>query len=331
VLNIGSHQDTVPNGGLFDGMLGILLALASVCELLDQKLPFNVEVVAFEDEEGVRFNSTLVGSKAFSGTFDAGALSYRDDHGTSLAEVLLDFGLNPEKIPSIARDPQNALGYIEVHIEQGPVLERKDLPLDIVSSITGIERHAVSIRGQAGHAGTVPVHLRKDAQVAASRYVQWVDSYCKETKDLTGVVGKIDIRPNSVNVIPESAYLMVELRSPHKNVRRRARKVLGKLTDHLAKEGFAVDVRLLYSQEGVICDDGLVRKLEAALRKKKIRPVSMYSGAGHDGLAMASLCPVAMLFVRCKDGLSHHPDEAIDMNDAIAAKEVLKRFIRDIM
>jgi allantoate deiminase len=312
-------------------MLGILLALAAVCELQDQKIPFTIEVVAFGDEEGVRFNSTLVGSKALSGTFDASVLSDRDNQGISLAEALLDFGLNPQKIPSIARDPQNALGYIEVHIEQGPVLERENLPVGIVSAITGIERHAVSIQGQAGHAGTVPMHLRKDALVAASRYVQWVDSYCKETKDMTGVVGHIEIRPNSVNVIPGDAYLTVELRSPHKSVRRRARKALGELTDGLAREGFAVEVRLVYSQEGVICGDGLVRKLEAALRKEKISPVSMYSGAGHDGLAMASLCLVAMLFVRCKDGLSHHPDEAIDMNDAIAAKEVLKRFIRDFM
>jgi allantoate deiminase len=238
VLYIGSHQDTVPNGGSFDGMLGILLALAAVCELQDQKLPFTIEVVAFGDEEGVRFNSTLVGSKALSGTFDASFLSDRDDQGISLGETLLDFGLNPQKIPSIARDPQNALGYIEVHIEQGPVLERENLPVGIVSAITGIERHAVSIQGQAGHAGTVPMHLRKDALVAASRYVQWVDAYCKETKDMTGVVGRIEIRANSVNVIPGDAYLTVDLRSPHKSVRRRARKALGELTDGLARRRF---------------------------------------------------------------------------------------------
>lgn len=331
VLYIGSHQDTVPNGGRFDGMLGILLALAAVYELRDIKLPFTLEVVAFGDEEGARFNSTLLGSKALSGTFDESALTDKDDQGISLAEALYDFGLNPEKIPAIARDPKNALGYIEAHIEQGPVLENQNLPVGIVSSITGIERHAVSIKGQAGHAGTVPMHLRKDALVAASLFVQWVETYCKETEDMTGVVGKIEIQPNSVNVIPESANLTVELRSPYKDVRHRARKALSMLTSGLVGRGFAVNSELIYSQEGLICDDVLSRKLEVAFQKEKIPPVKIYSGAGHDALAMAALCPVAMLFVRCKDGLSHHHDESVDINDTIVAKRVLKRFIRDFI
>jgi len=291
VLYIGSHQDTVPNGGRFDGMLGILLALSAVYELRDINLPFNVEVVAFGDEEGTRFNSTLLGSKALSGIFDESALSARDEQGMSIAEALHDFGLNPEKIPSIARDQKNALGYIEAHIEQGPVLENQNLPVGVVSSITGIERHAVSIKGQAGHAGTVPMHLRKDALVAASFYVQWVDTYCKETEDMTGVVGKIEIRPNSVNVIPESANITIELRSPYKDVRLRARKALSMLTSRLVDAGFAVNSELIYGQEGLICDDVLVQKLEAAIQKENIPPVKIYSGAGHDALAMAALCP----------------------------------------
>jgi allantoate deiminase len=331
VLYIGSHQDTVPNGGRFDGMLGILLALSAVYELRDINHPFNLEVVAFGDEEGTRFNSTLLGSKALSGTFDESALSARDDQGMSIAEALHDFGLNPKKIPSIARDQKNALGYIEAHIEQGPVLESQNLPVGVVSSITGIERHAVSIKGQAGHAGTVPMRLRKDALVAASLYVQWVDTYCKETEDMVGVVGKIEIGPNSVNVIPESAKLTIELRSPYKDVRVRARKALSMLTSRLVDSGFAVNSELLYSQEGLICDQVLVRKLETAIQKENIPPVKLYSGAGHDALAMAALCPVAMLFVRCKDGLSHHHEESVDINDAIAAKRVLKRFIRDFI
>jgi allantoate deiminase len=329
-LYLGSHQDTVPAGGRYDGILGILVALLAVNELREVELPFNVEVIAFGDEEGTRFNSTLLGSTAVAGCFDPHILDCTDNSGMNLAEALRQFGLNPDNIPRITRNKEEAIGYLEVHIEQGPVLENHGLPVGLVSSITGIERHLIEVRGTSGHAGTVPMQLRKDALVAAGNYISWLDTYCKSTADLVGVVGKLDIYPNSVNVIPGTAELTLELRSPHKKTRRQARKELQKVTADLIEQGFTVQSELIYSLEGITCDQELTGRLESALVREGLSPLKLFSGAGHDGLAMAHLCPVAMLFVRCRDGLSHHPDESIEIDDALTAKDILKRFIEEL-
>ena len=329
-LYLGSHQDTVPCGGCYDGILGVLVALLAVYELREVELPFNIEVIAFGDEEGTRFNSTLLGSTAVAGCFDPNILDCTDISGMSLAEALRRFGLNPDNIPQLTRNKEEAIGYVEVHIEQGPILENHGLPVGLVSAITGIERHMIKITGASGHAGTVPMHLRKDALVAAGNYISWLDTYSKTTKDLVGVVGKLDIYPNSVNVIPGIAELTLELRSPHGDTRRQARKELQKVTAKLVAQGFLVESELVYSLEEVICDQELTGRLESALVKEGIPPLTLFSGAGHDGLAMAHLCPVAMLFVRCRDGLSHHPDESIEIDDALTAKDILKRFIKDL-
>ncbi len=326
-LYIGSHQDSVPHGGAYDGILGICIALAVMWELQEQPLPFSVEIIVFGDEEGTRFNTTLLGSKAISGTFNKQVLNAVDDQGVTLQEGLIHFGLDPTKIPTIARNPATALAFIEVHIEQGPLLETQQLPRGIVSSITGIERHIIHIKGSAAHAGTVPMELRKDALVAASRYIQLVDSLCRQTEDLVGVIGKIEIQPNSVNVIPEEANFTVELRSPHLGKRIIARQHLAELAKELEEIGFVVSDELQYSQEAVTCDTNLINLFRNIFKQENISPTTLFSGAGHDGLAMARLCPIGMLFVRCKKGLSHHPDEATDINDAILATRVLKKSI----
>lgn len=329
-LYLGSHQDTVPSGGRYDGILGVLVALLAVYELREVELPFSIEVIAFGDEEGTRFNSTLLGSTAVAGCFDPHILHCKDDGGTTLAEALRQFGLDPDRIPLIRRNKEDAIGYVEVHIEQGPVLENHRLPVGLVSAITGIERHLIKIIGKSGHAGTVPMHLRKDALVAAGNYVSWLDTYCKTTEDLVGVVGKLDIYPNSVNVIPGTAELTLELRSPHSGIRHQAREELQRRTAKLIEAGFTVESELIYSLEEVTCDRELADKLESALVKEGLAPLKLFSGAGHDGLAMAYLCPVAMLFVRCHEGLSHHPDESVEIDDALLAKNILKRFIKEL-
>lgn len=327
VLYLGSHQDTVPGGGRYDGMLGILTALAALYELKDWELPYNVELIAFGDEEGTRFQTTLIGSRAVAGTFDLDVLDLKDDQGVTLRQALLAFSLNPERIPGIARSGDKALGYVEIHIEQGPVLEYNNLPLGLVNAITGIERHLIRIRGKAGHAGTVPMGLRKDALVAATEYVRWLDSYCRENENVIGVVGKLNVFPNSVNVIPEHVELTVELRSPEVERRLAARNALAIISHELMKKGFHIESELIYSQEAIVCDKRLTSQLEEALKRQQVQYVRLFSGAGHDGLAMQKLCPVTMLFVRCKDGLSHHPDEEIDIQDANIAKSVLKDFL----
>ncbi len=330
VLYLGSHQDSVPHGGAYDGMLGILVSLLALYELRDKELPFNVEVIAFGDEEGARFQTTLLGSKAVSGCFTKDILDAQDEQGERLYDALVQFGLDPQKISQIARNRHTALGFIEVHIEQGPILEESNLPVGIVSSITGIERHTLRIKGKAGHAGTVPMYHRKDALVAASRYVNWLDNYCKANNEIVGVIGKIDIQPNSVNVIPETANIAIELRSPIKKNRLKAREEMADLTSKLTNDGFTIESTLIYSQEAMQCDQKLICRLENAMRTENLHPITLFSGAGHDGLAMGKLCPIAMLFVRCKGGISHHPDESIDFEDAHTAKKILKRFILNL-
>lgn len=329
-LYLGSHQDTVPSGGRYDGILGILVALLAIYELREEELPFNLELIAFGDEEGTRFNSTLLGSTAVAGCFDPHILDFTDNSGITLAEALRQFDLNPDNIDLVSRNKEDAIGFIEVHIEQGPVLENHRLPVGLVSAITGIERHMIKVVGKSGHAGTVPMHLRNDALVGAGRYVSWLDKYCKATQELVGVVGKLDIRPNSVNVIPGTAELTLELRSPRGKTRLQAREELQTVTTQLIDDGFKVESELIYSLEEVTCDLELTGRLESALVNEGIAPLKLFSGAGHDGLAMAHLCPVAMLFVRCRDGLSHHPDESIEIDDALTAKDILKRFIKEL-
>lgn len=332
-LILGSHQDTVVDGGKYDGMLGVVLPLVCLRHLREAgvDLPFGIEAVAFGDEEGTRFQSTLVGSRALAGINQREALQAKDADGVTLGQALESFGCDPAKIPAIARDPQKALGFVEVHIEQGPVLENEDLPVGIVTAMTGIERHSVTFRGKAGHAGTVPMDQRHDALVAASHAVAAIDELFQSTRDLVGVVGKLEVRPNAVNVIPAEVAMTVEVRSPDDAVRLQARETLREIVKSAASRGRAqVEIEQTYEAQGVACAEWLMQALEQAAETNGIRPHRLFSGAGHDGLAMAQLCDIAMLFVRCRDGLSHHPDESITEADAGQAAAVLLSFLQQL-
>lgn len=332
-LIIGSHQDSVRQGGKYDGMLGILLPLVVLQHLHQQgkTLAVNVELVAFSDEEGARFSSTLVGSSALAGTFDPALLEATDANGITMAEALRELGANPEGIAELARTPDQVCGYLEVHIEQGPVLESLGLPVGVVTAITGIERHAVSLIGKAGHAGTTPMTLRRDAMVAATQVVQAVDHHCRHTEDLVGVVGELVVTPNAVNVIPSRVDLTIELRSPFTEIRLAARKALfGDIAQRLASSGCELRHRLTYQQSEVRCADTLQQQLSRAIEQAGYKSHRLFSGAGHDGLAMAHLTDVGMLFVRCKDGLSHHPDESITVEDAEATAQVLTHYLLNL-
>ena len=331
-LIIGSHQDSVRQGGAFDGMLGVLLPLV-VLEDLHQRgetLPLNIELVAFSDEEGARFSSTLIGSSALAGHFDPAMLEATDADGITLAQALRDLGSNPGDIPALARDPDQIAGFLEVHIEQGPVLESLNLPVGIVTAITGIERHRVRIDGKAGHAGTTPMELRQDALVAATEVVQTLDRHCRQSDDLVGVVGELNVTPNAVNVIPSRVDLSIELRSPVSATRLAARDALfAELDRRIAATPCRWQHELVYEQGEVSCAPALQQRLARAIEAERYWPHYLFSGAGHDGLAMDPLTDVGMLFVRCADGLSHHPDEAISAEDAEAAARVLRRCLLD--
>ena len=332
-LIMGSHQDTVVSGGKYDGMLGVALPIAVVGDLYNRNidLPFGIEIVAFGDEEGTRFQSTLVGSRALAGTFDPKALEATDDHGISVRAALRDFGCNPDAIATLKRARKNTLGFLEIHIEQGPVLESRDLPVGIVTALTGIERHRVLIKGKASHAGTTPMDKRQDALLAAADIIHKVNQVCRETEGMVGVVGKIEVSPNAVNVIPDTVDLTIELRAPERTVRLNGRgAILSSLGTIAQNRTVAITVDKTYEAEGVPCADWMMNGLEAAIGKQGLAPLRLFSGAGHDGLAMHDLCDIGMLFVRCKDGLSHHPDEAITAADADIAAHVLAEYLQNL-
>ncbi|MEX0584470.1 MAG: hydantoinase/carbamoylase family amidase, partial [Natronospirillum sp.] len=308
----------------------ILLPLAVLRALhhAGTALRTTVELVAFSDEEGTRFAATLVGSSAIAGCFPTEMLQVEDQQGISLENALRTLGAQPEQLPSVARNPDRISGFLEVHIEQGPVLEAENLPVGLVTAITGIERHKVQITGKAGHAGTTPMHLRQDALVAASYVVQAVNRLCQDTDNLVGVVGRLRVTPNAVNVIPSGVELSIELRSPVSAVRRRSRQqLLATLSELMAEQAMEWTHEVLYEQAEVTCAESVQAALAQAVEANGYRAHYLFSGAGHDGLAMAGLTDIGMLFVRCRDGLSHHPDEAVTEDDVDAAGRVLKTFL----
>jgi allantoate deiminase len=329
-LILGSHQDTVRQGGRYDGIMGVLLPLVVMQARMETQrpLPYPVEVVAFSDEEGARFSATLVGSSALAGSFDAALLNYTDAQGVTLADALTHLGADHRRIHEAARAADSVSGFLEVHIEQGPVLEALDLPVGIVTAITGIERHQLTVIGRAGHAGTTPMDMRQDALVAASEMVLLVDQLCQDTDSLVGVVGQLEVTPGAVNVIPAQVNLSLELRSPQTVIRQQARaQLLAQIDDLIERRGLQWSHRMTYEQAEVTCSDQMQSVLAQAIEDVGFQPHHLFSGAGHDGLAMASLTQIGMLFMRCKNGLSHHPDESVRVDDLAITAQTLDRFL----
>ena len=311
------------------GSLGVILPIALVNYFHNNQLefPFHIDVIAFSDEEGTRFQSTLLGSKAISGIFDPAMLTAEDANGVSMRDALVSFGCNPDLISEDAYEKENVLGFVELHIEQGPQLEQANLPVGVVTAMTGIERHTLSIIGKASHAGTVPMNLRQDALVGAAQVIHMFDQLCKREEDLVGVVGKIANYPNGVNVIPQQTDITIELRSPNDASRVKAREeMLADIDSLMSQYNLAYRHEQTYEQSAVTCADSLSSVLSNAVSLSGITPKHLYSGAGHDGLAVSKLTDIAMLFMRCTDGISHHPDEAILQQDLVAAVEVLNHF-----
>lgn len=324
-LLIGSHQDSVRNGGRYDGIMGIALGCLAVQRLRAEgtALPLAVEVLAFADEEGVRFPTALMGPRAIAGTFDPAVLNMVDGDGVTLATALRDFGGMPEAVAGLARDPATILGYLEVHIEQGPVLEDMGVPLGVVSGICGIERNTVTFRGETGHAGTVPMAGRRDALVAAARLIDTVHTAARATPDLCATVGALTLRPNVVNAIPNAVDLTLEIRALNDQDRANFATQATEMIDKIATDtGVATTITRTYHQPAVPCDPDLMAALEAGARHACQTVPHLPSGATHDASAMADLCPMGMLFLRCRGGVSHTPDEyasAADMGAAIHA------------
>lgn len=330
-LMMGSHQDTVRQGGRYDGILGVVVPLACVEALnaTGERLPFAIEVVAFGDEEGLRFGTGLFGSTAIIGEPQPQDLARSDEEGVTLAQALRDFGLDPDAIPEAARRPEELLAFVEVHIEQGPVLESEGLPVGLVTDITNGATMTVTLTGTAGHAGTVPMRQRQDALVAAAEAVQAVETLCRGRDDLVGTVGKLELEPGASNVIPGRCRFTVDIRSPGAEVLEDAVAGLRAAFERIAEaRGIGLEIDGRYKLPGCPCTPWLMEQLEAAIVAEGIAPRRLFSGAGHDAMALHRIADIAMLFVRCTDGISHNPAEAITAEDAGTAARVLLRFIR---
>lgn len=330
-LMLGSHLDTVRNAGKYDGMLGVVAAIECVAALNagGERLPFAIEVIGFADEEGVRFQSTLLGSRAVAGTFDAKVLDAIDAEGITLSEALRRFGLDGARIHEAARRPDEVLAYVELHIEQGPVLEAEGLPVGIVTGINGATRYAVEISGTAGHSGTVPMNRRQDALAGACEAVLEIERICRAVPDLVGTVGRLSALPGATNVIPGKARFSIDVRSPRDDVRKQAeRDISTALQGVCDRRGLWLHMGRTHENTATSCAPWLMEQLGAAVTAFGYKERRLASGAGHDAMAMRDLTDVAMLFIPCERGISHNPLEAVHAGDVAAGCEVLLHFVR---
>jgi allantoate deiminase len=329
-LMLGSHLDTVRDAGKYDGMLGVITAIECVHALNSTKrrLPFAIEVIGFGDEEGVRFGTTLLGSRAVAGTLDLQLLKMKDPHGIEMAQAMREFGLDPKRIAEVARRKGEVLAYAELHIEQGPVLEAEGLPVGVVTAINGFSRLRVTLHGAAGHAGTVPMRLRRDALAGAAECVLAVERIARGHAELVGTVGRIEAKPGAINVIPGEVAFTVDVRAPRDSLRNDAVAAIRSQIEQISKDR-SINCQIETLQEfGVTaCAPWLMQQMDRAVASQGFRVRRLPSGAGHDGMALGAITDICMLFVRCKGGISHSPLESITEEDAAAGAKVFFNFI----
>ena len=329
-LILGSHLDTVRNAGKFDGALGVMLPIACLKSLHErgERLDYPVDVIAFGDEEGLRFQATLIGSRAVAGDFDPDLLSVGDEDGVRLGEALRSFGLAPEAVDEARYRRDDVAAYVEVHIEQGPVLEAENRPVGVVTSIAGATRLRVEVIGRAGHAGTVPMDLRRDALAAASEAVIAVERICSAIPGAVGTVGVLRTMTGAVNVIPGVVEFTVDVRAGSDDLRRTAlRRIDEAFAAIKERRGVLFDTVTTHETRAEQCSPRLMRCLGRAIEAEGLEVRELPSGAGHDAMAMAHLTDIGMLFVRCREGISHHPAESMTEADAEVAARVLLRFL----
>jgi allantoate deiminase len=325
---MGSHLDTVRDAGRYDGMLGVLVAIACVQRLRDEgrDVAFAVEVYGFADEEGVRYGTAYLGSSAVAGAFDTSALDRRDDAGVRMADAIAAFGGDVDALPAARRDSAGLIGYLEVHIEQGPVLEAEGLPVGVVTGIAGQTRADVVFDGTAGHAGTVPMSLRRDALAGAAEWIGAVEAAARRRDGLVATVGQVAVDPGASNVIPARAALSLDVRHLDDGLRAAACADLRERAEAIARErGLQVAWRPVQETAAVACAPAVTAELEAAVADAGLRVAQLASGAGHDAAVMSRLTDVGMLFVRCTGGISHNPAEAVTAADVAAAIDVAGR------
>jgi len=323
-----SHIDTVPNAGAFDGPLGVLLALTVIEELAATPLPFDIELIAFSEEEGVRFSFPFLSSLAVTGQLTAEHLAKEDAAGISVVQALRNFGLHPERIAESCALPAKTFAALEVHIEQGPVLESEDMSLAVVESIVGQSRFLLTFTGHANHAGTTPMALRKDALAAAAQWIAEVERYALDYKQLVATIGHVEVLPGAGNVVPGVVRAALDVRHPSDASRHAATAVLLTKAEAAGElRGVRVKAETRMQQNAVPMDRKLTTQLAEAAERAGYAANAMFSGAGHDAMILAPHVPTTMLFLRSPGGLSHHPDEAVREQDVEAAIATTLEFV----
>ncbi len=333
ILLLGSHLDTVRNAGKFDGPLGVVTAIACVEEIRRKKqtLPFAIEIVAFADEEGARYQTAYLGSRALTGQLDEKDLARVDANGVTMAEAIKQFGGDPARLKSCRMAGENLLGYVEVHIEQGPVLEQKNQAVGVVTAIAGQTRATITFEGKAGHAGTTPMELRHDALCGAAEFILEAEKYARQHTSLVATVGQIAADPNVSNVIPGTCRLTVDLRHQEDAMRVKGCADFEKFVMEIGRKRKLKAVwQTVQETAPVPCSAELSTLLRNAARKHQPGVIDLPCGAGHDAAVMAKITPVAMLFTRCAGGVSHHPDEAVRSDDVRIVLNVLTDFVSSL-
>lgn len=329
-LLLGSHLDSVRDAGKYDGPLGVLAALACVERLHAQgrRLSFAIELVAFADEEGLRYSTAYLGSQAYTGVFDPEQLHLADKDGITLADAIRAMGGDPAAIPADQRTAGDLIGYCELHIEQGPVLEALDLPVGVVTAISAQSRFQVRFTGVAGHAGTVPMAQRHDALCAAAEFILATEGVAQETRGLVATVGQVTADPGAGNVIPGLVRLSLDVRHQEATIQQQAcYDLYGRAQQIAARRGVALDWELIQMNAAVPCSPELAGLLARSIESLGYPAHFLPSGAGHDSVMLKELTAVAMLFVRCRAGVSHNPAESVTTEDVAVALDVLERFL----
>lgn len=330
---IASHMDSVVNAGKFDGPMGVIMGLDVVEKIIQsgQLLPFHIELIAFSDEEGVRFHTTYLGSKVVAGSFDQELLDKKDESGILLVNAIQEIGSNVAFLPTDAIAKADWLGYFEIHIEQGPVLYERNVPVAIVTAIAGQKRIELTFRGMAGHAGTVPMTMRQDALCAAAEFVLAVEQFGASQPNLVATVGKLNVVNAASNVIPGDVSCSLDVRSNDIAILETACQSLqNTLTEIGQKRSIQVDWHFIQETAPVVCSPLFTTLLAKAIQDNNYELIQLVSGAGHDGVPISQVAPIAMLFVRCFKGISHNPLENVELADIAAALQVADTFINNL-
>jgi allantoate deiminase len=330
---IGSHYDTVIDAGKYDGLLGVLAGLDIIEKLIadQKKLPFHIELIAFSDEEGGRYHTSYLGSRVVTGKFNPDLLEKKDDNGIKLGAVLQAMQYDSSKFSEDAIPAEKWLGYYEIHIEQGAVLYKNNVPAGIVIGVNGQKRISIEFSGVAGHAGTVPMNMRKDALAAAAEFILAVEKLANSKKsNIIATVGKLDVQHAASNVIPGKVSCTLDLRSDNKKKLSRAYEDLNELCEEICNNRKVYfEWKLVQETNPIACDEKLIKLLKKAIREKDkdIEVIELESGAGHDAIAVSEVAPVVMLFVKCFKGISHNPLENVEIKDIAAALEISDNFL----